>query len=181
MAIAAAGMLLLTACGSTEQTAVNGSAESADSSQTPVGTADGDTADSAKEDAAGNSTADSAKENAAEGSTANSAKENAVRNSADSSSKVELGDDIWTGTYAGDEESVTISLKDDGTISFSFAQSGISGTAEVDGNQAVYNGDDNHVITFDMNGGILNVSVTSTEDYDTSASPLIGSYVPSYQ
>lgn len=89
-------------------------------------------------------------------------------------------EDIWTGSYLGDEESVTLKLNDDGTISFSFAQSGISGTAEVNGQEAVYSGDDDHILTFTMGKGMLSVAVSHAEGYDTSSSPLNGTYVPSY-
>lgn len=86
-------------------------------------------------------------------------------------------EDEWSGTYIEDEETVTISLIDEESISFSFAQSGISGIAKVKGYQAVYNGDDHHVVVFNLNNDTVDVSVSSEEDYDASASPLIGHYV----
>lgn len=87
-------------------------------------------------------------------------------------------EDGWSGTYVGDGETVTVTKLDDGAISFSFAQSGISGTAAIsNGYQAVYNGDDHHVVVFNINGTVLDVSVSSEEDYDASASPLNGTYV----
>lgn len=86
-------------------------------------------------------------------------------------------DDEWSGTYIADEETVTITMLDEETISFSFAQSGISGTAAVDGYQAVYNGDDHHVVVFNLNDNMVDVSVSSEEDFDASGSPLIGHYV----
>ncbi len=85
--------------------------------------------------------------------------------------------DEWSGTYIGDEETVTISMTDPESISFSFAQSGISGTAAVKDYQAVYNGDDHHVVVFNLNNDTVDVSVSSEEDYDASSSPLIGHYV----
>lgn len=85
--------------------------------------------------------------------------------------------DNWTGAYAGDDETVSIALIDEATISFAFAQSGISGTAKVNGLQAVYNGDDHYVVVFNLNGSILDVSVSNEEDYDASDSPLNGTYV----
>lgn len=84
--------------------------------------------------------------------------------------------DEWSGVYVGDQETVTITLTDPENISFSFAQSGISGTAAVDGYQAVFRGDDYHVVVFNIHSGLLDVSVSSEEDYDASASPLIGTY-----
>ena len=84
--------------------------------------------------------------------------------------------DEWSGVYVADQETVTITLTDPENISFSFAQSGISGTAAVDGYQAVFRGDDYHVVVFNIHSGLLDVSVSSEEDYDASASPLIGTY-----
>ena len=86
-------------------------------------------------------------------------------------------EDIWSGTYASENESVTLTYVNADSISFAFAQSGISGTAKVDGYQAVYNGDDHYVVVFSINGDVLDVSVSNEEDYDASGSPLIGTYV----
>lgn len=86
-------------------------------------------------------------------------------------------DEGWRGTYIGDDETVTVSAVSDNRISFTFTQSGISGSAVVEGDQAVYKGDDHYVIVFDLEGDILGVSVTNEEDYDASESPLIGTYV----
>lgn len=83
----------------------------------------------------------------------------------------------WTGTYVGDEETVTIALLDEATISFAFAQSGISGTASVNDMQAVYKGDDHYVVVFNRNGTVVDVSVSNEEDYDASESPLNGTYI----
>ncbi len=84
--------------------------------------------------------------------------------------------DAWSGTYTGAEETLTLALMDGGNLAFSFAQSGISGTAAVNGTQAVYNGDDHHVVVFNLSGDTVDVSVSSEEDYDASASPLNGTY-----
>jgi hypothetical protein len=93
---------------------------------------------------------------------------------------VYLGDaedeDIWSGTYSDDDETVTVTYLDKETISFAFMQSGISGKATVDGTQAVYKGDDYHVVVFNIQGDVLTVEVASEEDYDVSGSPLIGTY-----
>lgn len=85
--------------------------------------------------------------------------------------------DIWSGTYVADDETLTIAMAEDTQISFSFAEAGISGVADVRGSQAVYKGDDHYVIVFNINGTLLDVSVSSEEDYDASDSPLIGTYV----
>lgn len=82
----------------------------------------------------------------------------------------------WNGTYSSDTETVTISSIDDTAISFGFAQSGITGKAEVKGSQAIYHGDDYYVVVFDLSGSTLEVSVASEEDYDATGSPLIGTY-----
>ncbi len=86
-------------------------------------------------------------------------------------------EDIWSGTYASDQETVTISLVDAKSFSFAFANSGIASSAEVDGSTAIYRGDDHHVVVFEMNEGVLTVTVSSEEDYDASDSPLNGTYV----
>lgn len=86
-------------------------------------------------------------------------------------------EDIWSGSYSSDQESVTISKIDDSTISFSFAQSGISGTAQVNGTQAVYKGDDHYVVVFNISDGVVDITVSSEEDFDATGSPLIGTYI----
>lgn len=88
-----------------------------------------------------------------------------------------VSEDIWSGTYASGTESVTLTYINEDSVSFAFAQSGISGTAKVDGYQAVYNGDDHYVVVFSINNDVLDVSVSNEEDYDASGSPLIGTYV----
>lgn len=93
----------------------------------------------------------------------------------------DMEEDPWSGSYSGDGESVTIVLDGEDTISFSFAQAGISGTAQVKGMQAVYNGDDHHVIVFDLNDTVLTVAVSSEEDFDASDSPLNGTYIRSHE
>ncbi len=85
--------------------------------------------------------------------------------------------DLWSGTYVADDETLTIAMSEDTQISFSFAEAGISGVADVRGSQAVYKGDDHYVIVFNINGTLVDVSVSSEEDYDASDSPLIGTYV----
>lgn len=94
----------------------------------------------------------------------------------ESESESEDGD-IWSGTYVTDDETLTIAMTEDTQISFSFAEAGISGVADVRGSQAVYKGDDHYVIVFNINGTLVDVSVSSEEDYDASDSPLIGTYV----
>ena len=86
----------------------------------------------------------------------------------------------WSGTYLNEnDETFTVSIVDSETISFAFTNSGISGTAVLDGdgNQATYEGDDYHIVVFDFAGTDIKVSVLSEEDYDTSESPLNGVFV----
>ena len=86
-------------------------------------------------------------------------------------------DDQWAGTYVGEEETVTITRLDEDTISFVFTEAGISGTATLNGYQAVYKGDDYHDVVFNLDKDTIDVTVSSEEDYDSSESPLIGHYV----
>ena len=83
----------------------------------------------------------------------------------------------WTGTWEGESgEVLTISSFDGSSISFSFAESGISSTAEVTGNEAVYHGDDNVDVVFDYFGDSISIGVVSQQDYDMSSSPINGTY-----
>lgn len=84
----------------------------------------------------------------------------------------------WNGVYTSEEgETVTISGKDEKNIAFTFTNAGITGTAELKGNQAVYTGDDHHLVVFEYVDSVIEVSVLSEEDYDTSESPLNGTYI----
>lgn len=85
--------------------------------------------------------------------------------------------DIWSGTYKGEEETLSVTYLDEKSFSFSFAQAGISGTAQLSGTQAVYKGDDHHDVVFGISGDMVTVTVSSEEDYDASESPLNGTYV----
>lgn len=89
-------------------------------------------------------------------------------------------DEGWAGTYQNEnDEILTVSVSDAQTITFSFADAGISGSATLNDspNQATYQGDDYHVLVFDYSGTDIKVSVLSQEDYDASESPLNGVYV----
>lgn len=92
----------------------------------------------------------------------------------------EIQEDIWTGSYTGDQEDVTLKMNDDGSLTFTFAQSGISGTAQINGSEAVYSGDDDHILTFQKEEGLLKITVSHADGYDTSESPLNGTFIPSY-
>lgn len=165
LALAAAGMLMLTACTSSR---------TENSAEEQTSAADRSATDTEAEKPGGDT---AVQETEKPGSDA-AATDKSAEDSSQSGENV--AEDIWSGTYAGEQESITIALNEDGTISFSFAQSGISGIAEVDGYQAIYNGDDDHILTFSMGQGVLNITVSHAEGYDTSASPLNGTYVPSY-
>lgn len=79
------------------------------------------------------------------------------------------------GTYIGDGESITLT-EADGVLTFSFAQAGITGTAAIEKDAAVYSGDDDHQIRFLQDGTILTVTVTGAQG-EESDSPLAGTYV----
>lgn len=90
---------------------------------------------------------------------------------------VVMQDDGWIGSYMNEnEEILTISAVDDTTVSFAFTNAGIAGSAQLEGNKAVYHGDDYHVAVFEYSGTDIAVSILSEEDYDASASPLNGIY-----
>lgn len=79
------------------------------------------------------------------------------------------------GIYIGDGESITLT-EADGALTFSFAQAGITGTAAIEEDTAVYSGDDDHQIEFRQDGTILTVTVTGAQG-EESDSPLAGTYV----
>lgn len=179
---AAALMLALTACDSLQKTETSGSGsnvsapvQTADGTNTIQSSADPNTVD--QNQAAGTQNTQNtpaAEEPVGEiipDEDADAADNDSV--GADSTTAA----DSWSGSYISDDETVNITLLDETTISFAFAQSGISGTAAVNGMQAVYNGDDHYVVVFNLNGTILDISVSNEEDYDASESPLNGTYM----
>lgn len=185
MAVVLAGALMLTACATSKEKDAQGGAPagagSAGQTQTPTQTeapaqnVSGTTVDGG--DAAGSGTADGGAGNAVQGEPSGSDGQGAPGTAEDPSQDAAQSSDIWSGTYVGAEETVTLAKLDDESVSFAFAQSGIAGTAKVSGSQAVYKGDDHHVIVFNVNDTVLDVSVSSEEDFDASESPLIGTYV----
>lgn len=181
-ALVAAGAMMLTACTSkdTAQTSADASGDggsqnvsgtvTSDNTQQASGTQVSDNDQSAADSAAG--TAEQA------GSASDEPVGDVIPDEyADAAEAENKADDAWSGTYVSDSETLTVTLLNDETISFAFAQSGISGTAAVDGSQAVFNGDDYHVVVFSLNGTVVNVAVSSEEDFDASGSPLNGTYV----
>ena len=83
----------------------------------------------------------------------------------------------WDGTYVSEEgETLTISTQDEGTISFAFANSGISSTAFVTGNGASYDGDDNMDVEFTLSGDVIGVSVMNVETGEAEVSAITGTY-----
>lgn len=197
LAVFAAVGICLTACTSSEEIAQDvrsesygnggaGDSGSADGAAQPgvsqnaggdAGTSDvpqGSDAGGGTTDASGDGTQD-----AAAGSSqteTGAAEETRTETPADSAGD-KAAEDIWSGTYASEQETVTISLIDAESFSFAFTNSGIASVAEVDGDTAVYRGDDHHNVVFGMNEGVLNITVSSEEDYDASASPLNGTYI----
>ena len=89
----------------------------------------------------------------------------------------EAGEEGWDGSFVnGDGETLTITQSDEQTISFSFAVSGISGSASIDGDEAFYNGDDGTNVVFENAGGSMEVSVTDSEGQSISAT-ISGSFM----
>lgn len=189
LAVAAAAALMLTACSSFDST----SSQSTGSSTAGQGTAGSDSGSTAGQGTTGSDLGSTAGQGTADngsGSSAGGAQDTIVTGGAEEGepdgeiipdeyaqeAEQDASSDAWSGSYISDEESVSIALLDESTISFSFAQSGISGTASVNGMQAVYNGDDHYVVVFNLNGDLLDVSVSNEEDYDASGSPLNGTY-----
>lgn len=192
-ALALAGVMILTACSSSEQESDQQSAAKNDTikngtevqteeplqavsgTQSVSGTAvsvageSGSTSDAT-------ATAPAQSETAAAGGTQTAQTSGTAATEKETESESADGD-IWSGTYVADDETLTIAMAEDTQISFSFAEAGISGVADVRGSQAVYKGDDHYVIVFNINGTLVDVSVSSEEDYDASDSPLIGTYV----
>lgn len=192
-ALALAGVMILTACSSSEQESDQQSAAKNDTikngtevqteeplqavsgTQSVSGTAvsvageSGSTSDAT-------ATAPAQSETAAAGGTQTAQTSETAATEKETESESADGD-IWSGTYVADDETLTIAMAEDTQISFSFAEAGISGVADVRGSQAVYKGDDHYVIVFNINGTLVDVSVSSEEDYDASDSPLIGTYV----
>lgn len=192
-ALALAGVMILTACSSSEQESDQQSAAKNDTikSGTEVQTEEPLQAVSGTQSVNGTAvsvagesgstsdataTAPAQSETAAAGETQTAQTSGTAVTEKETESESADGD-IWSGTYVADDETLTIAMAEDTQISFSFAEAGISGVADVRGSQAVYKGDDHYVIVFNINGTLLDVSVSSEEDYDASDSPLIGTYV----
>ena len=192
-ALALAGVMILTACSSSEQESDQQSAAKNDTikSGTEVQTEEPLQAVSGTQSVSGTAvsvagesgstsdataTAPAQSETAAAGETQTAQTSGTAVTEKETESESTDGD-IWSGTYVTDDETLTIAMVEDTQISFSFAEAGISGVADVRGSQAVYKGDDHYVIVFNINGTLLDVSVSSEEDYDASDSPLIGTYV----
>ena len=196
-ALALAGVMILTACSSSEQESDQQSAAKNDTIKegtevqteeplqtvsgtqsvngTAISTTDG-SGSSSDATAAAPAQSESAA-TAADGTQTAQTSGAASNTSATESESETEEDDIWSGTYVTDDETLTIAMTGDTQISFAFAEAGISGVADVRGSQAVYKGDDHYVIVFNINGTLVDVSVSSEEDYDASDSPLIGTYV----
>ena len=183
-AFAVLGMVLLTACTDSEgEIAQNVRNEAVGDAGTPVpGNADGagtqeQAADGADSAAAEDAPGEPISETQAPAATEAPTESQTEPPQTEGTQTAPVTEDIWTGTYASEQETVTLTLTDEKSLSFAFANAGIASTAEIDGATAVYQGDDHHVVVFTMNEGVLNVSVQSEEDYDASGSPLNGIYV----
>ena len=70
----------------------------------------------------------------------------------------------WDGVFGNASgETLTISTVDEYTLSFAFSVSGISGTAGMEGNEAIYNGDDGNQVIFSLSGTTIEVSVLNAD------------------
>jgi len=73
-------------------------------------------------------------------------------------------DGTWDGSFASDAgETLITSQTDESTLTFSFGQSEISGSAAINGEEAVYNGDDGNIVVFKNSGDSMVVSVTDAD------------------
>lgn len=70
----------------------------------------------------------------------------------------------WDGIYSSATgESVTLAKADEHTVAFAFTQSGIGGNADADGNEAVYSGDDDMKIVFELGDTTVTVQVLNAD------------------
>ena len=88
-------------------------------------------------------------------------------------------DEGFNGSFekSDGEEKVRITVESSDKIRFVFRSSMINGTAKITGNTAVYNGDDNYTITFDVAEDILMVTV---DGEDAELSQMNGIYYRDY-
>ena len=87
------------------------------------------------------------------------------------------GSDGWSGTFeSASGESISISMEQPERLDFTFAVSGISGAAQPDGNQAVYEGEDGYEMLFSLSGDTLTITVSNPEDPGAGELPMNGSY-----
>ena len=92
---------------------------------------------------------------------------------------VDEEDEGFNGSFekSDGEEKVKITVESSDKIRFVFRSSMINGTAKITGNTAVYNGDDNYTITFDVAEDILMVTV---DGEDAELSQMNGIYYRDY-
>ncbi len=88
-------------------------------------------------------------------------------------------DEGFNGSFekSDGEEKVRITVESSDKIRFAFRSSMINGTAKITGNTALYNGDDNYTITFDVTEDILMVTV---DGEDAELSQMNGIYYRDY-
>lgn len=88
-------------------------------------------------------------------------------------------DEGFNGSFekSDGEEKVRITVESSDKIRFVFRSSMINGTAKITGNTALYNGDDNYTITFDVTEDILMVTV---DGEDAELSQMNGIYYRDY-
>lgn len=84
----------------------------------------------------------------------------------------------WVGTFTQSSgETLTVYSADSSGLSFGFAVCGVSGYASMEGGSAIYKGDDDYDVIFEMAGDVIYVNVTNANGYDTEGTPVVGNYV----
>ena len=82
----------------------------------------------------------------------------------------------WTGTYDGVSGEVLSITEDGDGILFSFRNSGISGDASVEENNAVYSGMDGYTLQFCLSGAVVEVTAIDAEGQVDSQTAVSGTY-----
>lgn len=189
-AVALVGVLMLTACGNSQE---KQGTSSGTGTQNQQGASAGNTGSAGSTDSAGNTGSSAGNtDGSASGTGSDQAPADGTyvpddqepagdvipdEDAQAAEDQNEEQEDIWSGSYAGESDTLSITWIDDTAIAFSFAQAGISGSASIEGTQAVYQGDDDHIVTFQLSDTVVNVSVSSEADPAAVESPLNGTYV----
>ncbi len=190
---AGAAMIMLGACTRSDSSSAGSSAGAAGSAASSQNTA----ADAGNSGNAGAADAGNTQDNQAQaadssqGASQDSAQDAAaedtydMQNQAGEEPAAPSGQDTdgtqWDGTYVSSSgETLTVKTVDEYTISFQFANSGISGSASAEGEEAVYYGDDDYEVVFSYYGGsievVAGVAESETEEM-AEPSAIDGNYI----